>query len=217
LFSGAGYDQVDVHACADRGIKVSNVPTAVDDATADVNMFLILGALSALGPVSMDIYLPALVLPAALHYFLPDSMSSTLKATIDTVIFTITLIGRPIGGPIFGNLADRIGRKRVAMITGTAFTIITGLIACLPGYKEWGYVSLVLLIALRLLNGVFLGGGYAGPIPLAIERAPKRMRGLVGGISVLGAPLAETLDELKVDGDRLRYYDHELPLADGTR
>jgi lactate dehydrogenase-like 2-hydroxyacid dehydrogenase len=45
LLPGAGYDQVDVHACTDRGIKVSNVPTAVDDATADVNMFLILGAL----------------------------------------------------------------------------------------------------------------------------------------------------------------------------
>lgn len=43
--SGAGYDQVDVHACTDRGIRVSNTPTAVDDATADVNMFLILGAL----------------------------------------------------------------------------------------------------------------------------------------------------------------------------
>lgn len=42
---GAGYDQVDVHACTARGIRVSNVPTAVDDATADVNMFLILGAL----------------------------------------------------------------------------------------------------------------------------------------------------------------------------
>ncbi|KAF2452385.1 glyoxylate reductase [Lineolata rhizophorae] len=43
--NGAGYDQVDAHACADRGIQVSNVPTAVDDATADVNMFLIIGAL----------------------------------------------------------------------------------------------------------------------------------------------------------------------------
>jgi MFS family permease len=150
----------------------------------------ILGGVITLFIDSYDIYLPVLVLPAALHYFLPDSMSSTLKATIDTVIFTITLIGRPIGGPIFGNLADRIGRKRVAMITGTAFTIITGLIACLPGYKQWGYLPLVLLIALRLLNGIFLGGGYAGPIPLAIERAPKRLRGLVGGIIVLGAPLA---------------------------
>lgn len=43
--NGAGYDQIDVHACSERGIRVSNVPTAVDDATADTNMFLILGAL----------------------------------------------------------------------------------------------------------------------------------------------------------------------------
>jgi lactate dehydrogenase-like 2-hydroxyacid dehydrogenase len=43
--AGAGYDQVDVQACTKRGIRVSNTPTAVDDATADVNMFLILGTL----------------------------------------------------------------------------------------------------------------------------------------------------------------------------
>jgi lactate dehydrogenase-like 2-hydroxyacid dehydrogenase len=43
--TGAGYDQIDVHACTEHDIRVSNVPTAVDDATADVNMFLILGAL----------------------------------------------------------------------------------------------------------------------------------------------------------------------------
>lgn len=42
---GAGYDQIDVHACTKHDIRVSNVPTAVDDATADTNMFLILGAL----------------------------------------------------------------------------------------------------------------------------------------------------------------------------
>lgn len=43
--AGAGYDQIDVHACTAHNIRVSNVPTAVDDSTADTNMFLILGAL----------------------------------------------------------------------------------------------------------------------------------------------------------------------------
>lgn len=43
--AGAGYDQIDVHTCTDHGVRVSNTPTAVDDATADCNMFLILGAL----------------------------------------------------------------------------------------------------------------------------------------------------------------------------
>jgi hypothetical protein len=46
--AGAGYDQIDVHACTANDIRVSNVPTAVDDATADVNMFLILGTLRGL-------------------------------------------------------------------------------------------------------------------------------------------------------------------------
>lgn len=45
LCAGAGYDQVDVHACSKRNIRVSNTPTAVNDSTADANMFLILGAL----------------------------------------------------------------------------------------------------------------------------------------------------------------------------
>jgi MFS family permease len=139
---------------------------------------------------SYDIYLPALVLPAALAYFQPPSMSSTTKATIDTIVFTVTLLGRPIGGPIFGNLADRIGRKRVAMISGAGFTVMTALMACLPGYSSWGYASIGALILLRFVNGIFLGGGYAGPVPLAIERSPKRLRGLVAGVVVTGAPLA---------------------------
>ena len=71
----------------------------------------ILGGVITLFIDSYDIYLPALVLPAALGYFEPASMSSDVKATLDTIVFTVTLLGRPIGGPIFGNLADRIGRE----------------------------------------------------------------------------------------------------------
>jgi MFS family permease len=139
---------------------------------------------------SYDIYLPALVLPAALGYFEPANMSDTTRATLDTLVFTVTLLGRPIGGPIFGNLSDRIGRKRVALIAGAGFTLMVTLMGCLPGYGAWGYWSIGALIALRLLGGVFLGGGYAGPVPLAIERAPRRWRGLVGGLVVTGAGLA---------------------------
>jgi MFS family permease len=142
---------------------------------------------------SYDIYLPALVLPAATGYFEPKSMAPTLKVTLVTVVFTVTLLGRPIGGPIFGNLGDKIGRKRVTIIAGAGFTVTTLLIACIPGYHQWGYGSIGALIALRLIDGIFLGGGYAGPVPLAIERSPKRMRGLVGGLVAAGAPVAITL------------------------
>ncbi|KAF2002917.1 glyoxylate reductase [Amniculicola lignicola CBS 123094] len=53
--NGAGYDQIDVYVCTARGIRVSNVPTAVNDATADINMFLILGALRGFNPSMMSL------------------------------------------------------------------------------------------------------------------------------------------------------------------
>jgi MFS family permease len=150
----------------------------------------ILGGVITLFVDSYDIYLPALVLPAALGYFEPGNMSDTTRATLNTLVFTVTLLGRPIGGPIFGNLSDRIGRKRVALISASGFTLMVTLMGCLPGYGTWGYGSIGALIALRLIGGIFLGGGYAGPVPLAIERAPRRWRGLVGGLVVTGAGLA---------------------------
>lgn len=139
---------------------------------------------------SYDIYLPAFVLPAVMGYFEPSSTPASLKAALTTVVFTVTLLGRPIGGPLFGNLCDRFGRKRVTMVAGAGFTTVTLLIALLPGYNSWGYGSIATLIALRLIGGVFLGGGYAGPVPLAIERSPARLRGLVGALVSVGAPIA---------------------------
>ncbi|MGW4488747.1 MFS transporter [Amycolatopsis sp. NPDC004368] len=153
----------------------------------------IVGGILSLFVDSFDIYLPALVLPAVMDYFEPPSMPATTKVTLVTVIFVVTLLGRPIGGPIFGNLADKIGRRRVTLITGVGFTIVTLLIGLMPGYATWGYGSIVGLILLRLIGGVFLGGGYAGPVPLAIERSPMSRRGLVGGVMAAGAPAAITL------------------------
>lgn len=150
----------------------------------------VVGGIISLVVDSYDIYVPALVLPAAMGYFEPSSMSDTLKATMTSVVFTVTLLARPVGGVIFGNLGDKIGRKRITMIAGTGFTIITLVIACLPGYSTWGYGALGALIALRFIDGVFLGGGYAGPVPLAIERSPSRLRGPVGGVIAAGAGVA---------------------------
>lgn len=150
----------------------------------------VVGGIVSLLIDSYDIYVPAFILPAAMGYFEPSTMAVTTKVTLTSVIFTVTLLARPVGGPIFGNLGDKIGRKKVTIIAGIGFTVTTLVIACLPGYNQWGYGSLVALIALRFIDGVFLGGGYAGPVPLAIERSPARLRGLVGGVVSAGAPVA---------------------------
>jgi MFS family permease len=125
-----------------------------------------------------------------MNYFEPSSMAVTTKVTLTSVIFTVTLLARPVGGPIFGNLGDKIGRKKITMIAGLGFTVTTLIIAVLPGYNSWGYGALAALIALRFIDGVFLGGGYAGPVPLAIERSPARLRGPVGGVIAAGAGVA---------------------------
>ncbi|EPZ52915.1 MFS transporter [Alicyclobacillus acidoterrestris] len=139
---------------------------------------------------SYDIYLPAFVLPAAMGYFEPDTLPDSAKVTLSTLIFTVTLLARPIGGPILGNLSDKIGRKRVTMIAAIGFTVTTFLIGVLPGYAQWGYGAIIALIALRLIDGIFLGGGYAGPVPLAIERSPKHLRAFIAGLVSAGAPVA---------------------------
>lgn len=120
---------------------------------------------------SVDIYLPAFVLPAALSYFIPTTLPTTVQATLGTLVFTVTLLGRPLGSLFTGHLGDKYGRRAVALVAGIGFTVFTLCIALLPGYASWGYFSVALMIALRLLAGMCLSGGYAGPIPLAIERA----------------------------------------------
>jgi MFS family permease len=139
---------------------------------------------------SYDIYLPALVLPAAMSYFLPSTLSPEIRVTLITITFAVTLLARPIGGPLFGNLSDKVGRRRITLLTTAGFTVVTLLIGLLPGYSTWGYGSIGALIALRLIGGIFLGGGYAGPVPLAMERSPRHLRGLIGGLVAAGAPVA---------------------------
>lgn len=70
------------------------------------------------------------------------------------------MLGRPIGRPIFGNHSDPDRPQAVGLITGSEFTLMTTLMGCLPGYGTGGYGSIGALIALRLIGGIFLGGGF---------------------------------------------------------
>ncbi|MQA94999.1 MAG: MFS transporter [Streptosporangiales bacterium] len=137
-----------------------------------------------------DIYLPTVVLTPALVYFRPSNLSPGVEAILTSLVFATTLIGRPIGAIIFGVVADRLGRKRSTMISVAGFGILTLAIALVPGYATLGLASFWILIALRFLDGICLGGGYTGALPLAMEYSPKHKRGLLGGIILAAFPLA---------------------------
>jgi MFS family permease len=137
-----------------------------------------------------DIYLPIVVLAPALIYFIPPDLDTTTKAVVSGTIFAATLLGRPVGSFIFGHFADSIGRKRTTIISVTGFGVITLLMALLPGYEQWGLVAVILLIVLRLVDGVFLGGEYTSANPLAMEYSPKEKRGFYSALIMSGYPLA---------------------------
>lgn len=135
-----------------------------------------------------DIYLPVIALAPALAFFMPASMDPGLKAILVGLIFASTLIARPVGSIIFGWLGDRIGRKKATVIAVTGAGVGTGLIALLPGYEQFGVLAVVLLIVLRFIDGVFLGGEYTGAVPLAMEHSVRSHRGRNAGLIAFGFP-----------------------------
>ncbi|MEV0088714.1 MFS transporter [Saccharopolyspora sp. NPDC050642] len=143
-----------------------------------------------------DIYVPVIALAPAMAYFVPPDLDASTRTIIAAFIFTATLLGRPIGAVIFGVLADRTGRRKATIIAIAGIAVTTMVIALLPGYANVGLWAVALLIALRLLDGVFLGGEYTAAIPLAMEWTPTRRRGLASGLITMTSPLALCLISL---------------------
>jgi MFS family permease len=137
-----------------------------------------------------DIYLPVIILAPVQSYFLPQHLQHGQQAILESLVFIMTLLGRPIGALLFGRVADRIGRRTASIVSVSGFGVATLLIALIPGYETIGIASYWLLVVLRFVDGIFLGGGYTGALPLAIEYAKKEQRGLVGGLILAGFPAA---------------------------
>jgi MFS family permease len=151
----------------------------------------ILSAWAGFAIDSYSIYIASSVLLPALIFFQGD-MSVEGKAIFAGMTLAVTLLGRPLGGLIFGHFADRLGRRRIGAITIYGFGTVSLLIACLPGAELVGAVpATVLLLTLRFVEGIFLGGEYTAATPMALEYAPPERRGLIGAIiqcSASGGP-----------------------------
>ncbi|APC95144.1 MFS transporter [Francisella tularensis] len=110
--------------------------------------------------------------------FFPDSNSTV--ATIKTFgMFAAGYLMRPIGGIFFGNLGDKVGRKKVLIITVALMAISTAIIAFTPSYQQIGIVSVLLIIFARMIQGFSIGGEYNGVLAILSEQAPDNKRGLI--------------------------------------
>jgi MFS family permease len=149
----------------------------------------------------VDVYLPLVALAPAIAYFQPSSVGADLAGVLFISTFAATMLGRPLGALIFGQLADRWGRRRLTLVSIAGFSTCTAAIGLLPGYAAWGAAAPLALVTLRFVNGVFLGGEYSAGTPLAFEQCPPRARGLLGGLMLGAYPLAYVFLSLVVLGD----------------
>ncbi|HXY22078.1 MAG TPA: MFS transporter, partial [Burkholderiaceae bacterium] len=111
----------------------------------------------------------------AKQFFVP--LSPTAQFIMTLLAFAAGFAVRPFGAIVFGRLGDLVGRKYTFLITITVMGLSTFLVGVLPGYNTWGVAAPVILISLRLLQGLALGGEYGGAATYVAEHAPRDKRG----------------------------------------
>ncbi len=135
------------------------------------------------------IYAQAAALIFATQYFNPASNDSPVLAQIVAwASLGISFIFRPLGAVIAGHLGDRLGRKPVLVITLLGMGGATVAMGLLPTYATIGIAAPIILVALRILQGLSAGGEWGGAALLAVEHAPTRRRGYFGAFPQIGVP-----------------------------
>jgi MHS family shikimate/dehydroshikimate transporter-like MFS transporter len=103
--------------------------------------------------------------------------------------YAVGFVARPLGGAIFGHFGDRIGRKAMLSVTILIMGFGTFLIGCLPTYGQVGVAAPLLLVGLRILQGIGIGGEWGGAVIMVIESVPNHRRGYYASLVQLGYPL----------------------------
>lgn len=103
--------------------------------------------------------------------------------------YAVGFLARPLGAAIFGHYGDRVGRKAMLAITIMVMGIGTFLIGLLPTYQQIGIAAPLLLIGLRFLQGIGLGGEWGGAVLMVVENCPTHRRGLLGSMVQVGNPI----------------------------
>ncbi len=103
--------------------------------------------------------------------------------------FALSFYIRPFGGIIFSHIGDRIGRKKTLVLTLSLMGGATVLMGLLPTYQSIGVAAPIIMIVLRLIQGIGLGGEWGGAILLAVEYSPKEKRGFYGSVPQMGVTI----------------------------
>lgn len=126
------------------------------------------------------------------RFFFPqhDAFVSVLLAY---ATFAVGFVVRPLGGIIFGHFGDRVGRKPLLVLSLMVMGVATFLIGCLPTYSEVGVAAPLLLLAVRIVQGLAIGGEWGGAVLMAYEYAPPRQRAFYASFPQIGLAIGLAL------------------------
>ncbi|MFT6694227.1 MAG: metabolite-proton symporter, partial [Neolewinella sp.] len=135
----------------------------------------------------------AIIFPKA---FFPADMPAMVALIASFSTFAVGFLARPLGGIIFGHFGDRVGRKQTLVIALLIMGASTTLIGFLPTYETIGYLAPLILVLLRFVQGLAIGGQWGGAMLLVTESAPPEKRGWYGAYAQAGAPIGVILANL---------------------
>src|ERR1700683_1847837 len=122
-----------------------------------------------------------------------DPLAGTLAALGS---YAVGFVARPVGGALFGHFGDRLGRKSMLVLTLFIMGLSTFCIGLLPTYASIGVFAPMLLILLRVIQGIGLGGEWGGASLMVLEHAPSEKRGLYASFVQIGFPIGLVLASL---------------------
>jgi MFS family permease len=143
-----------------------------------------------------DFFIYATASALVLNKLFFPSFSSSAGLLLSLSTFAVGFLVRPFGAALFGHFGDRFGRKPTLVTAMMLMGAATTAIGFLPTYGSAGTLAPVLLVALRLIQGLALGGQWGGAVLIVCESAPAHRRGFYGSFAQIGVPLALILSNV---------------------
>jgi MFS transporter, MHS family, shikimate and dehydroshikimate transport protein len=135
-----------------------------------------------------DFFLFGVVTPLVFNKLFFPNFDPLVGTLLAYTTFFVGFISRPVGGIIFGHYGDRIGRKTVLVLTILIMGLATFLIGLLPTYASAGIWAPIMLLFLRVFQGIGIGGEWGGAVLMAVEHSPTGRRGFYGSWPQIGVP-----------------------------
>ncbi len=157
---------------------------------------IIAAALSASTLEWYDFYIYGTAAALVFNKVFFPGVSPALGTLAAFATFGVGFLFRPLGGIIFGHFGDTLGRKKLLVIAMLMMGIATFLIGLLPTYATIGVAAPIMLVVLRAVQGIAVGGQYGGAMLLVTENAPPGKRGFYGSFAHIGPSLAVILSNV---------------------